>query len=270
MDSSPVSGRGAITGWHNEPFRPKRMKWFFFCIGKACSRVAQRTVSPLGEGYLLWDETVLYLQEVVMKVKICGIRNLETALVAEQCGADFLGFIFYPESHRYIEPKQAAAITARLTQAKKVGVFVDESWREVNRIIRMADLDYVQLHGRESAEYAERMEAPVIKAWRWGDGFTAEKANAFPSELILVDTFVKGKAGGTGESFSWAEASEELGKLQKPWLLAGGISADNVKEAADILHPFGVDVSGSLEIKGKKSAEKIEEFLERMDREGLR
>ncbi len=205
-----------------------------------------------------------------MKVKICGIRNLETALVAEQCGADLLGFIFYPKSHRYIEPKQAADITARLTRAKKVGVFVDESWREVNRILRIADLDYVQLHGRESVEYAEKIEAPVIKAWRWGDGFTAEEANGFPAEMILVDTFVKGQAGGTGESFCWSEASEELGKLQKPWLLAGGISADNVKEATDILHPFGVDVSGSLEIKGKKSTEKIEEFLDRMAREGLR
>lgn len=208
-----------------------------------------------------------------MKVKICGIRNLDAALAAERGGADFIGFIFYARSRRWIHPEQAAQISQKIFHAKKVGVFVDEFAGEVNRIARKVGLDYVQLHGHETAEYAAHIEIPVIKAWRYGDGFRAEAANAFPSELVLVDSFVKGKAGGTGKTFSWEDAAGELKKLRKSWLLAGGISFQNVKEAADLFQPYGVDVSGSLEVNGEKSVKKIQDFLtivKRLNREGLR
>ena len=197
-----------------------------------------------------------------MKVKICGIRDMETALAAEQGGADFLGFIFYPKSHRYIEPESAADIASKLHRVKKVGVFVDAPLEQVHLIAAKVGLDYVQLHGHETAEYASRVRYPVIKAWRYGDGFTAKKANEFPSELVLVDSFVKGQAGGTGETFAWQEAAEELKQLKKSWLLAGGISVRNIKEAAEIFQPYGVDVSGSLEVNGEKSPKKIQEFLQ--------
>ncbi len=196
-----------------------------------------------------------------MKVKICGIRTLEAAKAAEAGGADFVGFIFYPGSSRYIEPEQARKIAGEITGPKKVGVFVDEDPAQVNEIARLVGLDYVQLHGHEDISYAAAMERPIIKAWRFGDGFSAGMANAYPSEIVLLDSFAKGQMGGTGQTFAWREAADEAGQVTKPLLIAGGISIRNVKEAAEIFRPFGVDVSGSLEEDGQKSPQRIGEFL---------
>ena len=195
------------------------------------------------------------------RVKICGIRTLEAAIEAERGGADYIGFIFYPKSHRYIKPADAAKIAQNIIKCKKVGVFVDEQVTIVNEISERVNLDYVQLHGHEDEDYAKKINRPIIKAWRYGDGFNVEDANKFPCELILLDSFIKGKAGGTGQTFNWNAAAEETKKLKKPVLIAGGISVDNVSEVIKIFSPFGVDVSGSLEINGIKSIDKIQKFL---------
>ena len=196
-----------------------------------------------------------------MKVKICGIKDLATAKMAAACGADFIGFIFYPKSRRYITPVQAAAICQRVQGCHKVGVFVDESPDEVNRIATFCALDFVQLHGHESTSYAHKLHHPIIKAYRWGDGFQAETANAYPAQIILLDSYSKGLAGGTGRAFAWQEAAAKTKLLTKPLLIAGGIDKENAVEAEKIFQPFGVDVSGSLEINGKKSLTKIREFM---------
>ncbi len=202
-----------------------------------------------------------------MKVKICGIRDLAAAKMAAACGADFIGFIFYPKSRRYVEPYQAAAICKQVLGCYKVGVFVDESPAEVNRIAELCALDFVQLHGHENAAYAGKLHYPIIKAYRWGDGFQAAAANAYPADIILLDSFSKGMAGGTGQAFAWRDAAAEAGLLTKPLLVAGGIDKENAAEAAAIFQPFGIDVSGSLEIDGKKSLKKIQEFMNAVRRE---
>ena len=195
-----------------------------------------------------------------MIVKICGIRSQEMAQAAVSSGADFIGFIF-AKSRRYIEPLAAAEIGAAAGMVKKVGVFVDAPADEVNRIAKLCRLDFVQLHGKESPLYCRSIEFPVIKAWRFGEDFSVEAANAYPAELLLIDSWQPGMAGGTGQCFSWELARAELAGLNKPFLLAGGIDAVNVGEAVKLLNPYGIDVSGGVEEKGIKSAAKIAEFM---------
>ena len=197
-----------------------------------------------------------------MRVKMCGMRSFAAAHAAELAGADYIGFIFAKESRRYIAPEAAREIVRVLGCVKTVGVFVDMPMDEVNEIAAHVGLDYVQLHGHESAEMAKASAYPVIKAYRYGDDFSVDAANAYPAELILIDSYVQGAAGGTGMTFRWQEAAREITRVTKPVLIAGGITAENVGEAAEIFHPFGVDVSGGLEENGEKSEEKIRAFME--------
>ena len=197
-----------------------------------------------------------------MRVKMCGMRSLAAAHAAESAGADYIGFIFAKESRRYIAPEAAREIVRALGCVKTVGVFVDMPMDEVNEIAAHVGLDYVQLHGHESAEMAKASAYPVIKAYRYGDDFSVDAANAYPAELILIDSYVQGAAGGTGMTFRWQEAAREITRVTKPVLIAGGITAENVGEAAEIFYPFGVDVSGGLEENGEKSEEKIRAFME--------
>ena len=201
-----------------------------------------------------------------MIVKICGMKTEEAALAAEAAGADLLGFIFYKDSRRYVAPERVKDISAGISHSRKVGVFVDAPISEVNEIAEFCGLDYVQLHGHEDEAYARQVARPVIKAYRYGDNFKAEEAEQYPAELILLDSFVKGEAGGTGKTFAWQEASREVAGLGKPLLVAGGISEENLSEGAATFHPYGVDVSGSLEEQGEKSVRLINSFLREAER----
>ena len=196
-----------------------------------------------------------------MRVKMCGMKTVSAALAAEEAGADYIGFVFAKKSRRFIAPKAAQEIARELRHAQKVGVFVDAPMDEVNAIAALVGLDYVQLHGHETAETARGSERPVIKAYRYGDDFDVDAANKYPAEIILVDSYLQGAAGGTGTVFAWQEAAREIARITKPVLIAGGITAENVGEAAVIFHPFGVDVSGGLEEQGEKSEEKIRAFM---------
>ncbi len=196
-----------------------------------------------------------------MRVKMCGMQTLAAARAAEAAGADYIGFIFAQGSRRYVAPETAHEIAREMQRVKKVGVFVDAPMAEVNQIADAVGLDYVQLHGHETAEIARMAERPVIKAYRYGDDFDAETANVYPAEIILVDSYVKGAAGGTGLTFHWQEAAREIARVTKPVLIAGGITAANVREAVETFHPFGIDVSGGLEEDGVKSKAKITAFM---------
>ena len=196
-----------------------------------------------------------------MRVKMCGMRTITAARAAEEAGADYVGFIFAEGSKRYVAPETAREIARELRHVKKVGVFVDAPMDAVNDIATLVGLDYVQLHGHETADMALRAACPVIKAYRYGDDFDAAAANAYPAEIILVDSYVAGAAGGTGTAFGWQEATREIAHVTKPVLIAGGITTENVGEAAEVFHPFGVDVSGGLEEDGEKSEAKIRAFM---------
>ena len=201
-----------------------------------------------------------------MIVKICGMRTEEAVRAAEAAGADLLGFIFYQGSRRYVAPEKVKQISTQVKRSKRVGVFVDAPLAEVNEIAEFCSLDYVQLHGHEDADYARQVARPVIKAYRYGDNFLAEEAEHYPAEMILLDSFVQGAAGGTGKTFAWQEASRETASLSKPLLVAGGISEHNLSQVVEAFHPYGVDVSGSLEEQGEKSVSLIEAFFKEAER----
>ena len=200
-----------------------------------------------------------------MRVKICGLKTTEAAQAAIDGGADFLGFIFVKSSRRYIEPSAAANICRSLrgrSDIKTVGVFANEDADIVRQTVDECDLDYIQLHGGESAAYAQKMNRLVIKAFGWQDDFSAQRVNAYPSEFALIDTMANGQTGGTGQAFDWEKAATECAKVKKKLIIAGGISKDNAGDAARIFHPYALDVSGSLEEHGEKSPAKIKSFLE--------
>lgn len=196
-----------------------------------------------------------------MIVKICGICSLEMAKAAETAGADFIGFVF-AKSRRFIKPGLAEKISKAVPGVKKVGVFVNAAIDSVKQIVEVCQLDYVQLHGSESEEYCHAVGCPVIKAFRFGDDFSVERANAYPSEMILVDSGSQLQPGGTGEKFAWQEAAAGLALLNKPFIIAGGLARENVREAMELFRPYGIDVSGGVETDGVKSATKIYDFIQ--------
>lgn len=196
-----------------------------------------------------------------MKIKICGIRDIEAARAVAR-GADFMGFIMSDRFRRYIYPEKVKEICEAVSNCKKVGVYVDEPIEYVNDTAELCGLDYVQLHGHESAEYARQIKKPVIKAFRYGEDFSVEAANEYPAEIILIDSYSKNTVGGSGISFAWEQAAGEICRVRKPYIIAGGIKADTVQQAKEIFNPYGVDASGSMEIDGNKSPRLIAEFLE--------
>lgn len=203
----------------------------------------------------------------MVRVKVCGITNLEDALVAVAAGADALGFNFWPHSPRYLEPRQAADIIAHLPPfVTPVGVFVNEERLRLGRIVRRTGVGAVQLHGDETPEAVAALAAdglPVLKALAVGRGFEPQRLRLYSGvAAFLLDAEVKGKRGGTGQSFDWKRAGEanRYGRI----LLAGGLTPENVTEAIRQVQPYGVDVCTGVEKKpGVKDHPRLREFLRR-------
>ena len=199
---------------------------------------------------------------MIVRVKICGITNLEDALAACEAGADALGFVFAPEAkkrNRYIEPDAAAAIVRQLPPfVTTVGVCVNASAQELGRYLGF--LDCVQLHGEERPEDVPE-PARTIKVFRAGPGFAIGAMKAFNTRAWLLDACVPGARGGSGERCDWALAREAVA-MGKPIILAGGLSPENVSEAVETVRPWGVDTSGGVEsAPGKKDHDRIRAFI---------
>jgi phosphoribosylanthranilate isomerase len=181
-----------------------------------------------------------------MFVKICGITRVEDAEAAVACGANALGFVFWPRSPRCIDARRAQAIVATLPPfVTPVGVFVDQPAEEVNAIVSMAGLGAVQLHGNERPDYARLIQRPVVKSVAIG---TSEPPaiDIWPSNvLILLDVHDPVRRGGTGQTVDWTAAGEIAGRRRA--VLAGGLNAENVAEAIARVRPFGIDVSSGVE-----------------------
>jgi len=203
-----------------------------------------------------------------VKLKVCGLTSLEDALAAIDCGAEYLGFNFYPKSPRYIAPQSASAIIRRLpSEVIGVGVFVNESRPEdVAEILRVSGARMAQLHGEESPSYCAGVGAErVIKALRVGDDFDARRALDYPASAILVDAFDSKLYGGTGRTANWAIAREAANLTRI--FLAGGLSPENIVEAIRAVEPFAVDVNSGVEIApGRKDASKLQALRDRMNR----
>ncbi len=199
-------------------------------------------------------------------IKICGIKDIANGLVAIDGGADYLGFIFYPPSHRALAPERARRLieelrVARPTGWKAVGVFVNEPLAFVNSTAGTCGLDLVQLNGDETPDYIRQVSRPVIRAVRvearGQSGSGIPTAATLGAERILLDANVPGYWGGTGVSYAWTN----VGRLVADGFLAGGLTPDNVEDAILAARPWGVDVSSGVERDREKDPELITRFI---------
>ncbi|MBA1194842.1 phosphoribosylanthranilate isomerase [Pseudomonas entomophila] len=198
----------------------------------------------------------------IVRSKICGITQVEDALAAVEAGADAIGLVFYAKSPRAVSVAQAREILAALPPfVTSVGLFVDASRCELQDILDAVPLDLLQFHGNETPEACAGHHRPWIKALRVrpGDDLEAACQQYAGARGLLLDAYVAGVPGGTGETFDWSLIPA---RLSKPVILAGGLSADNVGQAIAQVRPYGVDVSGGVELrKGVKDAARIQAFM---------
>jgi len=199
-----------------------------------------------------------------MKIKICGITNIEDALAAESLGADAVGFIFYKKSKRYITPEQAENIIKTLSPfTTKVGVFVNETFEIINIISKQTGINVVQLHGDENPDIMKSISLPGIKAFRVDDNFDYKKLNQYQEYSILLDAYSENDYGGTGNKFNWEKIPFEI---KNRIILSGGISSDNIEFIYKNINPAAFDLSSSLEIKpGKKDKKKMKNFFNKVN-----
>jgi len=199
-----------------------------------------------------------------MRIKICGITNIEDALAAESFGADAVGFIFYNKSKRYVAPEQAEHIIKTLSLfTTKVGVFVNETFEIINKISKQTGINVVQLHGDDNSDIIKSILLPVIKAFRVDDNFDYNNLNQFQEYSILLDAYSENDYGGTGNKFNWEKIPFEI---KNKIILAGGISSDNIEFIYKDINPAAVDLSSSLEITpGKKDKKKMEKFFNKVN-----
>ncbi len=197
----------------------------------------------------------------MVKVKICGITNLEDALMACELGADALGFVFCQASPRFVMPISAKAIIKSLPPfITKVGVFVNMPLTNLIRICRTVPLDLVQLHGDETPGYCSRVPYPCLKVFRVQKDFSLLKLQEYQTTTFLLDTFHRSHYGGTGNTFDWeiARKAKKYGRV----VLSGGLNQDNILEAIEFVKPYAVDVSSGVEaFPGKKDPHKLRAFF---------
>jgi phosphoribosylanthranilate isomerase len=200
------------------------------------------------------------------KIKICGITNLNDALLSAKFGADALGFNFYKKSPRFISPEKAREIIERLPpEILKVGVFVNESLDKIFETAETVKLDAIQLHGEETPEFSRELKAKtnleIIKAFRVSENFRAEDVLQYEVDAVLLDAYSTKEHGGTGETFDW-EMAKKVQEIVSKLYLAGGLSAENVAEAVTKVKPFAVDACSLLEReKGLKDSAKVRDFI---------
>lgn len=196
----------------------------------------------------------------MVRVKICGIRDREAAHAAVAAGADALGFVFVLGSRRWVAPDTARAIIADLPSfVCTVGVFVDAPVEIVKEIAAYCRLQALQFHGDESPRYCASFDRPVIKALRFRGPEDLAGIQRYNVQAVLVDAFVPGRAGGTGHTLDW----EKLRDLSwnRPLILAGGLTPENVSSAVAAVRPWAVDVSSGVETGGRKDPRKIQAFV---------
>lgn len=196
------------------------------------------------------------------RIKICGVRDEESAFAAADAGADAIGLVFYPQSPRYIEPDEAWQLVGMLPPfVSSVGLFVNADIDRFMMIEEECPTDMSQLHGHEPEDLVKQCGPNVIKAVRFDPATIADDLERWDRidevDAILVD----GSAGGQGTSFDWTKLAAARERLSKPLILAGGLNPENVGEAIRVVRPFAVDVSSGVESSpGVKDLDMIEAF----------
>ncbi len=199
----------------------------------------------------------------MVKVKICGITNLEDAKIAVNAGCDALGFMFYKKSPRYINPLKASRIIKQLPEKIiKIGVFVNSTESAIRKIAKICKLNLLQFHGDETPEFCARFkDKRVIKAFRVKGAIGPEEIFKYDAFAYLFDSYSKSGFGGSGKVFNW-KFVQHPECITRPVFLSGGLTEKNVCQAIKTFHPHWVDVSSGVEIKpGKKDQVKDKKFI---------
>ena len=200
----------------------------------------------------------------MVKVKICGITNRDDARLAVDLGVDALGFIFAP-SPRRITPEAARGIIETLPpMLQTVGVFVNETEKNIGEILEYCGLSLIQLHGDESPEFCQKFRTRAVKSFRVKDAESLESIRAYQGQVraILLDTYQKGLAGGTGKVFPW-ELAVKAKEIGLPVILSGGLTPSNVEEAIRTVRPYAVDINSGIEERpGKKSSSLMKQLIQ--------
>ena len=197
----------------------------------------------------------------MIRAKICGLRDLESARVAVEAGADFVGFVFAP-TRRYVSPDLAASIIRQLPgSVRKIGVFVNEEPETIRLIARTCCLDYVQLCGDESPDFCRELGVPAVKSLPARGPEVAEEVERYTGAVAwcILDGFQPNSHGGTGTAFDW-EIARPIAR-RRLVMIAGGLTPENVAMAISVARPWGVDVSSGVETDGQKDAAKIAAFV---------
>ena len=197
-------------------------------------------------------------------VKICGIANRESLELVLKYPVSAIGFIFYPNSPRFIKPTDALEMIKLIPiNVSTVGVFVNELTEKINKIAEQLNLDFIQLHGNESPEYCSSLSYPIIKALRVGQKFSFETLKNYNVHSFLLDTYQPGLFGGTGDTFNW-ELLQNL-ELNIPIILSGGLNPDNVQDGIQKTNPVAIDVNSGVEsCPGQKDEGKLKKLYENL------
>jgi phosphoribosylanthranilate isomerase len=200
----------------------------------------------------------------MFRIKICGLTSAADAVHAVWCGADAIGLNFYRGSRRFVTEEIAREIVEAVgSRAAVVGVFVNEPPEGIAAICGRLGVGRVQLHGDETAEEAARIGLWRMKAVHAAFPADIDALRSYPCEAFLLDAGGAGEYGGTGKELPWERLPGRFGRLEKPWLLAGGLTPENVERAIVAAGPFGVDVASGVEsLPGKKDPSKVAAFIE--------
>ena len=201
-----------------------------------------------------------------VRVKICGLTRGRDVRAAVSCGADALGFVFAAGSKRMIKPRTARELV-QLVPAfiTRVGLFLDQDAEQVGKILEEVPLSLLQFHGREDARYCRQFGLPYIKAVSMNSGRAVEQVEkAYPdAAALLMDSHEPGGLGGTGRTFDWKQMARIGDQTERPLILAGGLTPQNVRAAVRLVKPWAVDVSSGVEeAPGIKNAEAMRRFIE--------
>ena len=198
----------------------------------------------------------------VTRIKICGITRVEDGCQAAALGADAIGLVFYSKSPRHVSPQQARAVVAALPPfVSVVALFVDPTRAEVEAVLAACPIDILQFHGAETPAFCRSFARPYLKALRVRPGVdvSAYAAQYADARGLLVDAYVEGLPGGTGQAFDWSLLPHDL---PVPLILSGGLDEHNVARAVASVHPAAVDVSSGVEqSKGIKDAARMAAFI---------
>ncbi len=196
------------------------------------------------------------------RIKICGLTREQDLHAVASCGADAIGLVFYEKSPRHVTLQQAVKLARAVPPfVTVVGLFVNPTLEYVREVLTQVSLDVLQFHGEESPEFCEQFGKPYLKAIRVKAGVDLLQCAAryAGAQGLLLDAFIEGTHGGTGESFDWALIPHDL---PLPLILSGGLHAGNVAQAIKQVRPYAVDVSSGVEAsKGIKDAAKVAAFI---------